>query len=112
MVTVAALYVETGGVYFQLPGVDPWDETRDARNYRGPWPTVSHPPCKRWGKFWHGSTRKPHQFKLGEDGGCFAASLTSTRNYGGLIEHPAGSKAWKYFGLTPPRSGRRLDQVG
>lgn len=27
---VAALYVETGGCYFGIPNVDPWDEPRDA----------------------------------------------------------------------------------
>lgn len=30
---VAALFVETCGVYYGLPGVDPWDEERDARLY-------------------------------------------------------------------------------
>jgi hypothetical protein len=30
---IAALYVETGGVYYGLPDVDPWDEERDARLY-------------------------------------------------------------------------------
>lgn len=52
--TVAALYVEAGGSYYGLPGVDPWDETRDARLYAGPWPVVAHPPCQRWGKLWAG----------------------------------------------------------
>ena len=42
---VAALYVEKGGVYYGLPGVDPWDEERDARLYDGPWRVVAHPPC-------------------------------------------------------------------
>ena len=75
MTTVAALFVETDGVYFGLPNVDPWDEQRDARTYRGPYPVVAHPPCQRWGRFWRGSTRKPHQYKLGDDGGCFHGSL-------------------------------------
>jgi hypothetical protein len=104
---IAALYVERDGCYFGQAGVDPWDEARDARTYRGPHPVVAHPPCQRWGRFWHGSTRKPHQFRLGEDGGCFAAALTSVRNYGGVLEHPAGSRAWEYFGLTKPRGGQR-----
>ena len=102
---IAALYVETGGCYFGLPDVEPWDQARDARTYAGPHPVVAHPPCQRWGRFWHGSTRKPHQFRMGEDGGCFAAALTSVRNYGGVLEHPAGSNAWKAFGLAPPVSG-------
>lgn len=45
---IAALYVERDGVYYGLPGVDPWDEERDARTYAGPWPVVAHPPCARW----------------------------------------------------------------
>lgn len=112
---IAALYVETGGCYFGLPGVMPWAVARDARNYRGPHPVVAHPPCQRWGRFWHGSTRKPHQFRLGEDGGCFAAALTSVRNYGGVLEHPAGSRAWGFFGLARPRGGQgwvRADEFG
>lgn len=99
---IAALFVETDGVYFGLPGVDPWDEARDARRYTGPFPVVAHPPCKRWGRFFHGSTAKPHQFRVGEDQGCFAAALTSVRNYGGVLEHPADSKAFAWFGLPLP----------
>lgn len=103
---VAALYVETGGAYFDLPGVDPWDEPRDARRYDGPHPVVAHPPCQRWGRFWHGSTRKPHQFRMGDDGGCFAAALGALRRHGGVLEHPADSHAWAHFGLRkPPRAG-------
>jgi hypothetical protein len=103
---IAALYVETNGAYFGLPGVDPWDEARDARLYAGPWPVVAHPPCQRWGRYWHGAPRKPHQFKLGDDGGCFGAALFAARRWGGVIEHPAQSRAWTHFGLaSPPASG-------
>lgn len=104
MIRVAALFVQRDGVYWGLPHVDPWDEERDARRYTGPWPVVAHPPCERWGRYWHGSPRKPHQFRLGEDQGCFAAALTAVRNYGGVLEHPAYSNAWKWFGLAPPHA--------
>lgn len=100
---IAALYVQTNGCYSGLPGVDLWDEARDARLYAGPFPIVAHPPCQRWGRFWHGSTRKPHQFKLGDDKGCFAAALAAVRTWGGVIEHPCDSHAWKFFTLTPPK---------
>lgn len=30
MTTVAALYVETNGTYYGLPGVEPWDKARGA----------------------------------------------------------------------------------
>src|SRR5262245_34864309 len=79
---VAALYVEEGGCYFGPAGVDPWGPARDARRYAGPHPVVAHPPCARWGRFWHGSTRRPHQFKLGDDGGCFALALDAVRKWG------------------------------
>jgi hypothetical protein len=101
--TVAALYVERDGTYFGLPNVDPWDETRDARTYPGPHPVIAHPPCQRWGRFWHGSTRKPHQFEKGADGGCFAAALKAVKTYGGVPEHPADSHAWEAFGIPKPR---------
>lgn len=102
---LAALYVESGGCYWNLPGVDPWDQVRDARLYAGPHPVVAHPPCQRWGRFWHGSTRKPHQFKLGDDDGCFAAALEAVTKWGGVIEHPADSRAWAHFGLPVPKRG-------
>ena len=103
--TVAALYVEPKGCYVGVPGVDPWDEARDARKYAGPHPVVAHPPCQRWGRFWHGSTRKPHQYKLGDDGGCFEAALKAVLTWGGVLEHPAHSKAWDAFGLRKPKQG-------
>jgi len=112
---VAALFVQADGVYASMPDVDPWPECRDARKYDGALPVVAHPPCQRWGRFWGGSTAKPHQFKLGADGGCFAHALWSVRTFGGVIEHPADSNAWRWFGLNaPPRSGGwvKADEFG
>jgi hypothetical protein len=39
---IAALYVESGGCYFGLDDVDPWDISRDARGYSGKAPVVAH----------------------------------------------------------------------
>lgn len=102
---IAALHVEKDGCYFGLLDVDPWDIVRDARNYSGPHPVVAHPDCRRWGKFFHGSTAKPHQFKLGDDQGKFASALWAVRTFGGVLEHPANSRAWDYFGLMRPQTG-------
>jgi hypothetical protein len=96
--TVAALYVETGGVYFGLPDVDPWDESRDARLYAGPYPVVAHPPCKAWSIM--GQCRP--EIVRGDDGGCFEAALASVRQFGGVLEHPVYSHAWGHFGLHRP----------
>jgi len=112
---VAALYVEKGGCYFGLAGVDPWDEARDARQYAGPHPIVAHPPCQRWGRYWGGAPRKPHQYQLGADDGCFKSALDSVRRWSGVLEHPKDSHAWSAFGLEkPPRTGGwvRADNVG
>ena len=103
---IAALFVEKGGTYWNLEGVDPWDEARDARLYRGPHAVVAHPDCKRWGRYWHGAPNKPHQHRMGEDGGCFAAALDAVRTWGGVLEHPAGSRAWGFHGLLKPEPGR------
>lgn len=110
MTQVAALYVETDGCYFGLPGVDPWDETRDARKYAGPHPVVAHPPCQRWGKLWAGQPlwikRTGIRKVKGADGGCFASALDHARTFGGVIEHPWQSHAWPHFNLNvPPREG-------
>lgn len=103
---IAALYVETGGCYFGLPDVDPWDEARDARAYAGPHPVVAHPPCQRWGRYWFGGPSAKVRRRLGDDGGTFAAALAAVRRWGGVLEHPADSHAWAAFGLnSPPRTG-------
>ena len=103
---IAALFVETGGVYSGLPGVDPWDRTRDARLYAGPHPVIAHPPCERWGRYWGGAPTTWPRLTLGDDGGCFAAALKAVRTWGGILEHPEGSHAWRAFALNiPPHDG-------
>ena len=101
---VAALFVETGGVYFNDPDIDPWDISRDARLYSGPYPVVAHPPCQLWGALasvnysrWGGEYNKP-----GNDKGCFASALNSVRNFGGVLEHPAKTRAWAEYGIEKP----------
>jgi len=105
-VTVAALFVEKGGVYAGLPDVDAWDISRDARLYDGPWPVVAHPPCERWGRYWSGGPSAKVRRTKGDDGGCFAVALAAVRAFGGVLEHPEASHAFKAHGLlAPPWSG-------
>lgn len=101
---IAALYVQTDGCYYNLPDVDPWDQTRDARTYAGPHPVVAHPPCQLWGALaavnyarWGGEHNRP-----GNDGGCFAAALAAVNRWGGVLEHPAKTRAWTAHGLQKP----------
>jgi hypothetical protein len=103
---LVALFVMVGGCYFNDPRIDPWAKDRDARLYRGNLPVVAHPPCQLWGAMaavnfarWGGEHNRP-----GNDGGCFAAALAAVNRCGGVLEHPAKSRAWAAHGLTAPRS--------
>jgi hypothetical protein len=115
---VAALYVETDGSYFGLPGIDPWDEPRDARQYSGPWSVVAHPPCQRWGRYAENHPIKGKIAAIGDDGGCFEHALWAVRTFGGVIEHPKDSKAFvgpQSFHLGRPASDgwtRSWDGIG
>lgn len=109
---LAALFVQENGVYYQ-PGIDPWPESRDARNYRGPMPVVAHPPCQLWGHFarlnysrWGGEHNIP-----GNDGGCFAFAKWAVESFGGVLEHPANSYAFSAHGIPTPK-GVGWFQVG
>jgi hypothetical protein len=114
---IAALFVQTGGSYWNIPGVDPWDEARDARKYAGPYPVVAHPPCQRWGRYSENHPIKGKIAETGDDGDCFAHALETVRTFGGVIEHPKDSKAFgeQFFGLGKPMAmgwTRSNDGVG
>lgn len=98
---IAALFVESQGVYSNL-GLDIWDIQRDARKYRGKLPVIAHPPCERWGRYWSGGPSAKERRLLGDDGGCFAHALWSVRTFGGVLEHPEASHAFRYYGLPRP----------
>jgi hypothetical protein len=113
--TVAALYVETGGAYFGLEDVDPWDEARDARLYAGPWPVVAHPPCAKWSPLAYINQRRLPNYYVGDDQDCFENALYAVTTFGGVLEHPAGSLAWRKWGLPKPTRGAwstTLDECG
>jgi hypothetical protein len=101
---IAALYVQPGGVYYDLDDVDPWGPPRDAREYAGPDPVVAHPPCQVWCRL-AGLVEARWGHKRGEDGGKFKAALAAVRRWGGVLEHPAFSDAWKAFDLNRPTTG-------
>lgn len=100
---VAALFVDGQGVYANRPNVDAWPKERDARKCPGPLPAVVHSPCQRWGRFATGGTHPNAPRKTpGDDDGCFEAGLAYVRKWGGVMEHPKDSLAWKAFGLPKP----------
>jgi hypothetical protein len=92
--TVAALYVDARGPYPRMPGVDAWDESRDARRYTGPHPVVAHPPCGPWGRL---AAYCRHQ-----DRTLAILAINQVRTWRGVLEHPAGSRLFREFGLPLP----------
>lgn len=105
---IAALFVLPDGPYANRPGIDAWDEGRDAKKYAGPHPVITHSPCERWGKF-----AKVYG-RLGQDDGCFESALLAVRKYTGVLEHPEGSLAFTLFGLPipPPAGWSKPDKFG
>lgn len=84
---VSVLYVDPRGPYPSLVA-DCWDEARDARNYAGPNPVVAHPPCGPWSSLRH--------LWRGQQRDCALIAVDHVRRFGGVLEHPAGSKLWSY----------------
>lgn len=106
---IAALFVQTGGAYFGLRGVDPWDEARDARKYQGPHPVVAHPPCSRWCRL-AGLVEARWGYKRGEDGGCFASALASELRWGSELD--TQSKALVSWCGNHTKAGERRPRLG
>ena len=101
---IAALFVEENGCYSGDDRVDAWPESRDARLYMGDLPVVAHPPCQLWGALasvnyarWGGEHNRP-----GNDNGCFKSALESVVKFGGVLEHPAKSRAFAAHGIKKP----------
>lgn len=92
---VAALYVDLGGPYPHIPGVECWGlPWRDAMRYEGPHPVVAHPPCGPWGKLSHLYEGSEQRLAL--------KAVLQVREFGGVLEHPAHSKLWRHCELPKP----------
>lgn len=90
---VAALYVHPHGPYASMPGVDPWGEDRDASTWWGPDPVVAHPPCGPWGVYRHSCNQRAD---------LAVRAVEQVRAFGGVLEHPAGSRLWLARELPEP----------
>lgn len=103
MRTVAALFCRADSVYKQMEGVEVYDVERDARTYDGPWPVVAHPPCRAWGNFAMFAKPRPDERNLAR------LAVALVREFGGVLEHPFGSRLWQAQGLP---DGTRRDAWG
>lgn len=100
---VAILFARADSVYKTLPDVDVWDAERDARRWPGGCPVVAHPPCRAWGRLRHMANPRPDEMDLAR------LSVSLVREFGGVLEHPSGSKLWADQGL--PEIGL-IDEYG
>jgi hypothetical protein len=94
MRTVAALYIDPRGPYPTMPGVECWDEERDARLYAGPHPVVAHPPCGPWSRLRNFCKHQPKD--------CALIAVDQVRRWGGVLEHPQSSTLWLARSLPLP----------
>jgi hypothetical protein len=97
--TVAVLFARADSHYKALAGVEVYDMERDARTYDGPWPVVAHPPCRAWGRLRTFANPRPDERNLAR------LAVAMVREFGGVLEHPAGSTLWPAQAL--PRPGER-----
>lgn len=108
MTNVQALYVDPKGIYPKLLGRENcWDEKRDAREYDGEDPVIVHPPCQLWTNFAAVNYKRypKEKNRPGNDGNCFKCALVDLLYCGGVLEHPAGSKAFAAHNLPKPQPG-------
>lgn len=94
--TVAILFARSDSHYKALPECDVWDIDRDARKWPGGAPVVAHPPCRAWGLL--------RKFAKPRNGERLLATwaVRQVREWGGVLEHPAGSRLWPKAGLPAP----------
>jgi len=103
MMRAAVLFARKRSIYKSFPDLDVYDAERDALTFNSDLPVIAHPPCRNWGRL--------SQFSKGDsresDLAIFA--IEKVRANGGVLEHPAYSKLWKYASLPSPGE---FDQSG
>ncbi len=99
---VAVLFARADSVYKTLVGADVYDIERNAKTWTGGCAVVAHPPCRAWGRLRYFA--KPRK---GERGLAIWA-VRQVRTWGGVLEHPAGSRLWLKAGLPLPGSRDRF----
>lgn len=100
--SVAVLCARRDSVYKTLPGVDTWDEDRNAWGFRGGSAVVGHPPCRLFGRMSATSRVCPDPKEQAQD---ICLGLWCARwvlECGGVLEQPAGSSLFSLAGLPSP----------
>lgn len=115
---VAILCAAKKTAYRDMPGLEVYDEARDARTFQGGMPVVAHPPCRRWTTFGDnmliaakkrlGTTpQSESEIKVERELGLFCAR--QVQECGGILEQPARSRLFEAAGLPLPGSPQSPD---
>ena len=89
------MYVDVNrGPYAGMKNVQAWGKEDNAMRYIFRHPVVAHPPCGPWGSLAHMCTK--------QDPATGIRAVIQVARFGGVLEHPAGSRLWKYMGLPMP----------
>lgn len=104
MFNIAALFVEKDSIYKKQGNIDCYDIERNAKNFDFSLPVIAHPPCQLWGSMafvnyarWGGEHNKPFN-----DDGCFKFAIDAVNKCGGVLEHPAKTRAFEFYGIKKP----------
>jgi len=91
-----ALFCREDSAYKKRPHWDVYDADRDALTWPGGAPCVCHPPCRAWGVLAHMAKPAKGEKELA------LWAVDQVRKWGGVLEHPKGSKLWKAAQLPEP----------
>src|SRR5215471_15576531 len=93
---ITVLFARKNSIYKRLPGVDVWDEARDALKWEGGTSVIAHPPCRLWCACKSLSRAPANERNLS------IWAVDTVQHWGGVLEHPARSGLWEYVGLPLP----------
>jgi hypothetical protein len=93
---VSVLFCRADSAYKGDNRFDVWDAQRDALLFTGNNPVIAHPPCRAWGILSHMAKPRPGEKDLAP------WAIGKVRENGGVLEHPKGSRLWKFLQLPEP----------
>ena len=101
---VSVLFCRADSAYKNDSRFDVWDAQRNALLWDGGSPLIAHPPCRAWGILSHMAKPRPGEKDLAP------WAISQIRKFGGVLEHPKGSRLWKFMQLPEP--GAMPDEFG
>jgi len=86
---VSILCIEEKSNYRLIPGLDLWDKDRNAYNFSGGQPVITHAPCAQWSRMKAFARSNKAEKELAYF--CFE----QVQKNGGIFEHPSGSSFFR-----------------